>query len=129
MSKKVAGEIDGHVGRRIRLGRSLLGMTQGHLARLLGVTFQQVQKYEKGSNRISAGRLIQVADILCVPVGFFYNDVTVNPSKPTETLSTRIVEFLCAEEGALLIKSFINIKSPQIRRRLLELIQQLSNTI
>ena len=126
LSKRIAGQIDAYVGRRIRLGRTLLGMTQDHLATLLGVTYQQLQKYEKGVNRISAGRLIQVAGILGVPVDFFYEDVTRSQLDPGEQLSPRIVEFLGTEEGVQLGKAFIRIKAPQVRRGLLDLIRLLA---
>jgi transcriptional regulator with XRE-family HTH domain len=101
-------------------------MTQDHLATLLGVTYQQLQKYEKGVNRISAGRLIQVAGILGVPVDFFYEDVTRSQLDPGEQLSPRIVEFLGTEEGVQLGKAFIRIKAPQVRRGLLDLIRLLA---
>jgi transcriptional regulator with XRE-family HTH domain len=97
-------------------------MTQDHLATLLSLTYQQVQKYEKGVNRISAGRLIQVAEILGVTVGFFYEDVPCSPSEPAEEWSPRIVEFLGTEEGVQFGKALVRIKAPQIRRGLLNLI-------
>jgi transcriptional regulator with XRE-family HTH domain len=101
-------------------------MTQDDLATLLGVTYQQLQKYEKGVNRISAGRLIQVAKILGLPIDFFYQDVTRSRSEPAEQLPPRIVEFLDTEEGVQLGKAFIRIKAPQIRRGLLDLIRLLA---
>jgi len=122
LSKRMAGHVDAYVGRRIRLGRTLRGMTQDHLATLLSLTYQQVHKYEKGVNRISAGRLIQVAEILGVTVGFFYEDVPCSPSEPAEEWSPRIVEFLGTEEGVQFGKAFVRIKEPQIRRGLFNLI-------
>src|SRR5438477_11394247 len=73
--KKQANPIDAQVGHRVRLRRMLVGMSQERLGELLGLTFQQVQKYEKGINRIGAGRLFEVAGILGVPISFFYEDV------------------------------------------------------
>src|SRR3954471_8755620 len=75
LPKKKANPVDAHVGHRVRLRRMLIGMSQERLGELLGLTFQQVQKYEKGINRIGAGRLFEVAGILGVPIGFFYEDV------------------------------------------------------
>jgi transcriptional regulator with XRE-family HTH domain len=129
LSKRIAGQIDAYVGRRIRLGRTFLGMTQDHLATLLGVTYQQLQKYENGVNRISAGRLSQVAKILGVPVDFFYEDVTRSQSESAEQLHPRVVQFLGTEEGVQLGKAFIRIKAPQIRRRLLDLVRLLAKDI
>jgi transcriptional regulator with XRE-family HTH domain len=73
--KKQANPIDAQVGNRVRLRRMLIGMSQEKLGELLGLTFQQVQKYEKGVNRIGAGRLFQVARILSVPIDYFYEGV------------------------------------------------------
>src|SRR5438477_12750561 len=73
--KKQANPIDAQVGHRVRLRRMLVGMSQERLGELLGLTFQQVQKYEKGINRIGAGRLFEVGGILGVPISFFYDDV------------------------------------------------------
>ena len=94
MPKKQANPVDGQVGNRVRLRRMLIGMSQERLGELLGLTFQQVQKYEKGVNRIGAGRLYQVAQILGVPINYFYEGVTqqsaeairngdyLNPARP-----------------------------------------------
>src|SRR5438477_8611784 len=78
--KKQANPIDAQVGHRVRLRRMLIGMSQERLGEMLGLTFQQVQKYEKGINRIGAGRLFEVAGILGVPVSFFYEDVNGKPA-------------------------------------------------
>ncbi len=69
--------IDVHVGQRIRLRRNLVGMTQEQLASAVGVTFQQVQKYERGFNRVSASRLYDIGHVLSVPISFFFQDVSV----------------------------------------------------
>ncbi|SDH89901.1 helix-turn-helix domain-containing protein [Roseospirillum parvum] len=80
--------VDVHVGRRLRLRRTLLGMSQEQLAAAIGVTFQQVQKYERGGNRISASRLFDVARVLGVPISFFFEDITEETTKdrPTQNL-------------------------------------------
>ena len=76
--------VDAYVGARLRMRRVMLGMSQGKLGQLLGVTFQQIQKYEKGSNRISASRLRQAAQVLEVPVEFFYEGAPTQPSTDGE---------------------------------------------
>src|SRR5580693_6549785 len=95
--KKQANPIDGQVGNRVRLRRMLIGMSQEKLGELLGLTFQQVQKYEKGVNRIGAGRLYQVAHILGVPVSYFYEGVMEDPAESSrhhdETDVPPVVEF------------------------------------
>ena len=73
-SKKKPNPIDTHVGSRVRLRRTMLGMSQEKLGEALGITFQQVQKYEKGSNRIGASRLQNISDVLNVPVAYFFED-------------------------------------------------------
>src|ERR1043165_5269673 len=82
MPKKQANPIDVQVGNRVRIRRMLIGMSQEKLGDLLGLTFQQVQKYEKGVNRIGAGRLFEVSRILNVPVDFFYEGVNAAPVQP-----------------------------------------------
>src|SRR3974390_2752228 len=94
--KKQANPIDAQVGNRVRLRRMLVGMSQEKLGELLGLTFQQVQKYEKGVNRIGAGRLYQVADILGVPVSYFYEDVAERQNehaRANEHASPPVMEF------------------------------------
>ena len=118
---KKATQIDAHVGRQIRLQRLLVGMTQDRLAELLGLTFQQVQKYEKGINRIGAGRLFELSEILGVPVGFFYEGIGTQPSDSAEH-DAGIAEFLLTEEGIRLNQAFMRIRPPAVKRRIIELI-------
>ncbi len=125
--------IDEHVGRRVRLRRVLLGMSQQSLGDLLGVTFQQVQKYEKGANRIGASRLFSIAQVLNVPIQFFYDEFT-----PDETAGARapgladrpqenfVVEFLASREGLELNKAFVRISNPAVRRSVLDLVRALA---
>lgn len=126
--------IDAHVGSRVRLRRMLLGMSQERLGEQLGLTFQQVQKYEKGVNRIGASRLFELAQILGVPVQFFYEEAPTAPAshaeaapgfaeRPTENY---IVDFLASREGLELNKSFVRITDGRTRRAIVELVRALA---
>ena len=107
----------------------LIGMSQERLGELLGLTFQQVQKYEKGINRIGAGRLFEVAGILGVPVSFFYEDVDSSASAGGFAEGEEpppVMEFLSSGEGLQLSLAFMRIKDVKVRRRILELVRSLS---
>ncbi len=124
---KVPNPIDKHVGSRVRMRRMLLGLSQERLGEQLGVTFQQVQKYEKGMNRIGASRLQQIAEILDVPPSFFFEDArpieTEAPKGFSEnTSSVYVVDFLSTVEGLQLNKAFASIKDQKLRRRLVDLV-------
>ncbi len=129
MPKKQANPVDAHVGHRVRLRRMLIGMSQERLGELLGLTFQQVQKYEKGINRIGAGRLFEVAGILGVPISFFYEDVS-DSSKvmgfAEDDEPPPVMEFLASGEGLQLSLAFMRIKDMKVRRRILDLVRSLS---
>lgn len=124
--------IDAHVGTRVRLRRMLLGMSQEKLGEHLGLTFQQVQKYEKGVNRIGASRLFDLSRVLGVPVQFFYDEAPSElmegnvplgfTERPTETY---VVEFLSTREGLELNKAFVKIADPRVRRSVVELVRSL----
>lgn len=111
-----------HVGRQIRLRRLLMGLSQDQLAAALGLTFQQVQKYEKGVNRVGAGRLFELSGILGVSVGFFYEGVASNRPDSGPHPGDRVTEFLSSEEGLKLSQAFLRIKAQQVRRRILDLV-------
>jgi len=128
--KKQANPVDAHVGHRVRLRRMLIGMSQERLGELLGLTFQQVQKYEKGINRIGAGRLFEVAGILGVPVSFFYGDADANGQSSTFAEGEEpppVMEFLASGEGLQLSLAFMRIKDVKIRRRILDLVRSLAD--
>ena len=129
MPKKQANPVDAHVGHRVRLRRMLIGMSQERLGELLGLTFQQVQKYEKGINRIGAGRLYEVAGILGVPVAFFYEDV--DNEAPVQVTKTGepppVMEFLSSPEGLQLSLAFMRIKDVKVKRRILDLVRSLAD--
>src|ERR1700754_3124125 len=110
--KKQASPIDVQVGNRVRICRMLIGMSQEKLGELLGLTFQQVQKYEKGINRIGAGRLFEVASILGVPISFFYEDADTGVASSGFAESDEpppVMEFLSSGEGLQLSLAFMRI--------------------
>jgi transcriptional regulator with XRE-family HTH domain len=126
--KKQANPIDAQVGNRVRLRRMLIGMSQEKLGEALGLTFQQVQKYEKGVNRIGAGRLFQVARILGVPITYFYEDVaSTAPGLSDAAASPPVIEFLSSADGLQLSLAFMRIKEPKVRRRVLDLVKSLAD--
>ena len=130
-NKKQPNPIDIHVGSRVRLRRMMLGMSQERLGESLGITFQQIQKYEKGTNRIGASRLQHIARVLSVPVSFFFEDAPGAPVEKAagmaEPKSTHyVVDFLSSAEGLQLNKAFIRIKEPKLRRRIIDLVRALA---
>ncbi len=131
-SKKQPNPIDIHVGSRVRLRRMMLGMSQEKLGENLGITFQQIQKYEKGTNRIGASRLQHIARVLTVPVSFFFEDAPMSPGQlpPGDGLAesertSYVVDFLSSSEGIQLNKAFVRIKDPKLRRRVIDLVRAL----
>jgi transcriptional regulator with XRE-family HTH domain len=128
MAKKAPNPVDKHVGSRVRMRRMMLGMSQEKLGDALGLTFQQVQKYEKGTNRIGASRLQQISDILQVPVSFFFEGAPtvpgVVPSGMGEVPSPAYVsDFLATSDGLALTKAFVQIKDSKLRRRIVDLVE------
>jgi len=121
--------IDVHVGSRVRLRRTLLGMSQERLGDALGLTFQQVQKYEKGMNRIGASRLQDIAKILDAPPSFFFEGAPTQAAAAAPQggfsegqSATFVVDFLSTVEGLQLNKAFAAIKDPKVRRRVVDLV-------
>ena len=122
--------IDVHVGSRVRFRRMLLGMSQEKLGERLGLTFQQIQKYEKGINRIGASRLFDLAQVLGVPVQFFYEEAPSTEPPPLvadgfaeKPAENSIVEFLGSREGLELNKAFARITDPRVRRSIVDLVR------
>src|SRR4051812_34337573 len=105
----------------------LIGMSQEKLGDLLGLTFQQVQKYEKGVNRIGAGRLYEIARILGVPIDFFYEGVAGAEGGVAEAGGAPVMEFVSSGEGLQLSLAFMKIKDPKVRKRVLDLVKSLAN--
>ncbi len=127
MVKKIPNPIDVHVGARLRMRRVLQGMSQENLGERLDLTFQQVQKYEKGANRVSASRLYQIGEILKVPVEFFFEGLPdPSTSGGTEGFAevsseAPLMDFLSSSEGIQLNKAFAEIRGSEVRRKLIEL--------
>jgi transcriptional regulator with XRE-family HTH domain len=133
MAKKAPNPIDKHVGSRVRMRRMMLGMSQEKLGDALGLTFQQVQKYEKGTNRIGASRLQQISQILQVPVAFFFEGapVIVGEFAPATGMQEApspayVSDFLATSDGLSLTKAFMRIKDAKLRRRIVDLVQQIA---
>lgn len=126
-------EVDASVGKRIRLRRTTLGLSQEKLAEALGLTFQQVQKYERGANRVGASRLFDLSRVLDVPVSFFFDDM----SEEVESLSPRLISGLAEEPAGFeadpmtkretleLVRAYYRITDPQVRKRVLDLAKAL----
>ncbi|HWN49808.1 MAG TPA: helix-turn-helix transcriptional regulator [Xanthobacteraceae bacterium] len=132
MTKKAPNPIDKHVGSRVRMRRMMLGMSQEKLGDALELTFQQVQKYEKGTNRIGASRLQQISQILQVPVAFFFEGAPhlvggILPEGAEGAPSpTYVSDFLATSDGLSLTKAFMRIPDPKLRRRIVDLVQQIA---
>ena len=130
--------IDVHVGRRVRLRRTLLGMSQEQLGEALNITFQQVQKYERGSNRISASRLWDIAQILDVPVSFFFDDMTDDTAAHSprkmrsggtgDDVDETPADPMARRETLELVRAYYNIPEQQIRKRITELVKSVAGS-
>jgi len=131
-SKKSPNPIDIHVGSRVRLRRMMLGMSQEKLGEHLGITFQQIQKYEKGTNRIGASRLQAIARVLSVPPAFFFEDapgvmpVAGNQGFDEPQSASYVVDFLSSSEGLSLNKSFVRIKDSKTRKKIVDLVRAIA---
>ena len=130
MVKKAPNPIDKYVGSRVRMRRMMLSMSQEKLGDALGLTFQQVQKYEKGTNRIGASRLQQISNILQVPVSFFFEgapDISTTPHVGGDAPSPAYVaDFLATSDGLALTKAFMRIKDAKLRRSIVDLVQHIA---
>jgi transcriptional regulator with XRE-family HTH domain len=127
--------MDIHVGSRVRLRRMVIGMSQEKLGERMSLTFQQIQKYEKGTNRIGASRLFQLSQILDVPVQFFFEDAPVAiagrgaagfAESKTEAY---LLDFLNSRDGLELNRAFVKITDPKVRKRVVELVRALSEDV
>jgi transcriptional regulator with XRE-family HTH domain len=131
MSAKAPNPVDKYVGSRVRMRRIMLGMSQEKLGEALDLTFQQVQKYEKGTNRIGASRLQQISDILQVPVSFLFEGGptgTLNAEGLTDAPSPAYVsDFLATSEGLALTRAFTRISDPKLRRTIVDLVEQMAS--
>ncbi len=128
----VPNPIDVHVGKRVRARRTLMGLSQLKLGKAINTTFQQVQKYERGMNRISSSRLYQVAEVLDVPIPYFFDDLPANISgrKTPGLADVERAPFegdpMASQETLKLVRAYYRIQSPLLRQRLRELVKALS---
>ena len=130
MATKAPNPTDRHVGSRVRMRRMMLSMSQEKLGDALGLTFQQVQKYEKGTNRIGASRLQQISHILQVPVAFFFEGAP-SLGEPASGMSEApspayVSDFLATSDGLALTKAFMRIKEAKLRRRIVDLVEEIA---
>jgi transcriptional regulator with XRE-family HTH domain len=131
MSARSPNPVDGHVGSRVRMRRLMLEMSQEKLGNELGLTFQQVQKYEKGTNRIGAGRLHQLSYILDVPVSFFFEGAPRPAGLPSRNRRDApspdyMTAFLATANGQALVKAFMRIKRTTVRRSIVRLLEAIA---
>ena len=120
-----------HLGNKLKLRRLALGLTQTKVAKAINVTFQQIQKYEKGTNRVGASRLQNISSVLNVPVSFFFEDAPGDQTTGQQGMaeansSNYVVDFLSSSEGLQLNRAFIKIEDPKIRRKLVDLTKALA---
>ena len=124
-----ADPTDKHVGSRVRMRRLMLDLSQTELADALGISFQQVQKYEKGTNRISASRLQQISEFLQAPISFFFEGLPKNTPKQTAaaTVPAHISEFIATTDGLSLIRAYTRIKRRNLRQAIVTLVEKLAS--
>ena len=131
---KVPNPIDRHVGARVRMRRMLVGMSQEKLGAALNLTFQQIQKYEKGTNRISASRLQQISDALNVPLSFLFqgapvSEGVVNGGFAEGAEAGYASDFVLTAEGLSLNRAFARIADPKVRKKIVDLVTALSEGV
>ncbi|MEA2819609.1 MAG: hypothetical protein QOJ86_1613 [Bradyrhizobium sp.] len=124
MPAKPPNPVDRHVGSRVRMRRIMLGMSQEKLGEGLGLTFQQIQKYEKGTNRIGASRIQHIAEILQVPVSFLFEGSPSSSTHFDEAPSpTYVADFLATAEGLALIRAFMRVPDIKLRRAIVDMVE------
>ncbi len=127
-----ANSVDEHVGQRLRQRRSILGISQEKLAEMVGITFQQIQKYENGANRVSASRLFQLSNLLEVPVDFFFNDnaklsvVTGLSDNKQEAFEGIPSDVMQEKETLELVRVYYSIKNPKVRKDFFKLLKSMA---
>ncbi len=133
MVKSSPDPVDIHVGARVRLRRTLLGMSQEKLGKALGLTFQQVQKYERGANRIGSSRLFQLSKILDVPVSFFFDEMTTDTTQKAEGMAEGNkqvfeVDKLSRRETLELVRAYYKITDPSVRKKIFEMVKAVGSS-
>ncbi|WP_029351458.1 helix-turn-helix domain-containing protein [Bosea sp. 117] len=130
MTKKSPNPIDKHVGSRVRMRRMMVNMSQEKLGESLGITFQQIQKYEKGTNRIGASRLQHISTVLGVPVSFFFDGapsgVPAANGFAEDASPAFVSDFLATSEGLALTRAFTRISDAKVRRRVVDLVEAIA---
>ena len=132
--------VDMHVGKRVRLRRTLLGLSQEQLGTELNITFQQVQKYERGANRISASRLWDIGQILDLPINYFFDDMTENTMRSSPRRVSRGSELLDLSDEQIkdpmtrretleLVRTYYSIEKPLVRKRISEMVKSIATTL
>ena len=131
--------VDVHVGKRIRLRRTLLGMSQEQLGNALNITFQQVQKYERGANRVSASRLWDISQIIDVPISYFFEDMSdttlkASPRRVSASGAELVIvddakDPMARRETLELVRTYYSIEQPQVRRRISDMVKSIAITI
>jgi transcriptional regulator with XRE-family HTH domain len=129
-SKKTPGPTDKHVGNKVRMRRKMIGWSQEKLGDALGLTFQQVQKYEKGTNRISVSRLQRIAEVFQLPLEYFFEGAPhvegMIETKGAPSV-TDLSDFVASPEGLALIKAFMRIQQPRLKRRIVDLVEEIAD--
>jgi transcriptional regulator with XRE-family HTH domain len=130
MAKRNPNFVDAHVGVRMRVRRQIIGMSQEKLGELLGITFQQVQKYEKGSNRVSASRLYLMAKVLGVPVQYFFDGLPESDKEgfAEEGQSSAVIDACASPEGIQLNRIFSEIADPNQRKKIVAVVKVLAES-
>jgi transcriptional regulator with XRE-family HTH domain len=124
MPAKPPNPVDRHVGSRVRMRRIMLGMSQERLGEGLGLTFQQIQKYEKGTNRIGASRIQHISEILQVPVSFLFEGSPGSSEHFGEAPSpTYVADFLATAEGLALVRAFTRVPDIKLRRAIVDMVE------
>lgn len=133
MAARKPHHIDVHVGSRVRLRRMFIGMSQERLGEQMSLTFQQIQKYEKGTNRIGASRLFQLAEVLSVPVGFFFEGLEAPVQGAgaggfaEANSESYVMNFLDSREGVELNRAFVRIKDPKVRKSIVDMVRAMAD--
>jgi transcriptional regulator with XRE-family HTH domain len=130
MPRRGGHPVDKHVGQRLRMRRLMLDMSQTKVADALGLTFQQLQKYEKGANRIGAGRLQHISQILQVPVVFFFDGAPHEGGRQHAHIDAPspqyVSDYLATSDGLRLTKAFMQIRNAKLRRAIVNLVEQIA---
>jgi len=132
MAKRSPDPVDRHVGARIRMRRLMLKISQTQLGDALGLSFQQLQKYEKGTNRVGASRLQHIASILQVPVSFFFEEIPITRGKPAQISDAPspelVTAFASSTDGLKLIRAFASITNTALRRCIVQMVENIARS-